>query len=227
MTAAEPAAPSLACRGVAARRGAVQLRDVNLTLYPGQCIQIRGETGSGRSLLMDVCAGLAPPEAGEVHLLGRRLDPKIGSRPLRDQIGVVFQVPHPIRNMTLFENVVLPRLYHRREKPQETEAAARGLLERFDLWEKRKLRPAELSPLERRKLDLVRALICEPKLLFLDSIIDALPKAERPALIDFLREKKAKGLSILVVENGGEASSLADSIFLLADARLYEQTDGN
>ncbi len=162
---------------VAELQGQECLSDVTLTVPAGECVVLMGPSRSGKSLILELCAGLVEPERGTVLVLGRdwaRVSAE-EEMSLRRRIGTVLQQPGLLSNMTLYNNVALPLRYHgarlgdsevrRRVVDQLRPLGIEALQDRF---------PAQLNPGEARCAAIARALVWEPDLLLLDDPIAGL-----------------------------------------------------
>jgi putative ABC transport system ATP-binding protein len=144
------------------------LKGVNLEVEPGQTVAVVGPSGSGKSSLISVAAGLERPTSGVVQLFGEdlgRLDEDKRARLRRGRVSLVFQSFHLLPNMTAEENVSAPLELARRERP---EATARDWLGRVGLAGRRTHYPHQLSGGEQQRVALARALAVQPTLLFAD-----------------------------------------------------------
>jgi ABC-type lipoprotein export system ATPase subunit len=226
-----PAAPAvLQVTGVTldyeGRPGA--LRDVNLRVARGQVVVVEGRSGSGKSSLMQVCAGLVPPTAGSVAILGRPLqetsreDAKgIGrggeSDAARGHIGLVFQHLHLLGELTARENVELPlRLRHAPRKAARERADA--ILALFGMTALADRLPHTLSGGERQRVAIARALATGPDLLLVDEPTSSLDRANAIEVAKALRAAAEAGAAVLVATHDellrglGEVLTIDDGV---------------
>jgi putative ABC transport system ATP-binding protein len=144
------------------------LQDVDLVVLPGERLAITGPSGSGKSSLIAVAAGLEKPTSGAVHLFGEdmaALNEDGRARLRRGRAALVFQSFHLLPNMTAEENVAAPLEIARRSKVRAT---ARDWLDRVGLASRLTHYPHQLSGGEQQRVALARALAVEPALLFAD-----------------------------------------------------------
>ena len=144
------------------------LQGADLQVFPGEQVAIVGPSGSGKSSLIAVAAGLEQPSSGAVRLFGEALaglDEDNRARLRRGQAALVFQSFHLLPNMTALENVSTPLEIARRPKAG---AIARDWLDRVGLAHRLGHYPHQLSGGEQQRVALARALAVEPKLLFAD-----------------------------------------------------------
>ncbi len=164
------------------------LRDVSLSLEPGQRLAIMGPSGSGKSTLLSILGVLESPTAGMVRLDG--VDPFAGSAAQRAafrnrRIGFVFQEHHLLPGCSALDNVLVPALATGRVS-REIAARGRRLLDRVGLAERMTHRPGELSGGERQRVAVARALLLSPRLLLADEPtgqLDSLAAAQAADLL--------------------------------------------
>ena len=180
------------------------LRDVNLTIEPGQSLAITGPSGCGKSTLLNVLGTLDEPDQGEVLFEGQ---PTKGLGPERlaalrsAGIGFVFQLHHLLPQCTVLENVLLPTLALE-ERPDEKASRDRAidLLKTVGLDHRAGYRPAQLSGGERQRAAVVRALINSPKLILADEPTGALDEQNSKLLTDLLVSLVDKfGIALVLV----------------------------
>ncbi|GAB4436481.1 MAG: ABC transporter ATP-binding protein [Turneriella sp.] len=158
---------------------------VSFALNRGEGMLISGPEGSGKSLILDLVMAKTLPKHGTIWHDGVILDLKKESEveKLRFSIGYVTQTAGLINNLSVLENIILPLRYHTEMKDDELFAAADIWIERYELGHRRNARPVALSASEMMRTAIIRALIVEPRILLLDSIVDALcPLASRRML---------------------------------------------
>nr|WP_221374260.1 ABC transporter ATP-binding protein [Actinoplanes polyasparticus] len=215
--------------------GVYAVRDVDLTVEPGELRAVIGPNGAGKSTLFALIGGQLAPDAGTVELDGRRID-RLPAH--RRGLGVVFQAARIFTGMTALENVMVGahgttragfvkaalRLPPFRAEEREIEARARECLARTGISEWAG-RPAETLPLgQQRALQLARALCGQPRLLLLDEPASGLRAGERERLAVLLGELRREGLTMLLVEHDvGFVMRLADRVTVLDLGRVIAQ----
>ena len=195
------------------------LKGVSLNVRSGEIMVIMGGSGSGKSTLLRYLLALNRPTSGRIRLLGHditRMD-ELQMYPLRKEIGVAFQGGALIRSMTVGENVQLPLREHTRLDDQTIEIMARMKLEVVNLSHAEQMMPSELSGGMLKRAALARAVVMDPRLLFLDEPsagLDPVVAAELDELILHLRD--AMNMTVVVVTHELESAfKIADRITVL------------
>jgi len=223
--------PVLEVRGVRLRRGAREvLRDLTLTVGAGDVVAVMGLSGSGKTSVLRVVAGLEPFEAGEIrigdvsHRPGRgRQDP--GHRAV-GQVGMVFQFHHLFEHLSALDNVCLAPVHVQGVSPADAAATATRLLEQLGVGHRRAALPRELSGGEAQRVAIARALALDPPLLLLDEPTASLDPARRGEFGSTLRSLAATGRALLVTSHDDDfVSDWATTVVILADGEVVEQGD--
>lgn len=196
----------------------IVLRDVSLTLQPGEYVAIVGESGVGKSTLLNLIAGLDRPDGGRLVLDGddyARLDEDALTRLRRDKLGFVFQAFHVLPHLTVRQNVVLP-LWLQGLHGEAAGAQAQQLLDAVGLGDRAGSWPRELSGGEMQRVAIARALVHSPRLVLADEPTGNLDPANGARIIALLgdRIRQAGAIGILVTHSQ-EAAATADRILHL------------
>lgn len=196
----------------------IVLRDVSLTLQPGEYVAIVGESGVGKSTLLNLIAGLDRPDGGRLVLDGddyARLDEDALTRLRRDKLGFVFQAFHVLPHLTVRQNVVLP-LWLQGLHGEAADAQAQQLLDAVGLGDRAGSWPRELSGGEMQRVAIARALVHSPRLVLADEPTGNLDPANGARIIALLgdRIRQAGAIGILVTHSH-EAAATADRILHL------------
>lgn len=215
----EPAA-AISLRGVSLFSGTEAVfADVTISMPVGSTTLVMGASGSGKSALLKVAAGLIPPDSGTVALLGSRLGTlaKPEERELRRRNGFVFQDAALWQNLTVYQNLALPLQYHGvTEGAAEVERRVRALAGEFGMQRRIDLRPAQLSAGERKMVSFLRAIILDPEVLFLDEPTSFVDHHGAELIIRRLRELKTRGTTMVASTHSARISSqLADYLVVL------------
>jgi len=197
------------------------LRGVNLVVSAGERVAVIGPSGSGKSSLIAVGAGLEAPSSGAVRLFGQdlsRLDEDGRARLRRGRAALVFQAFHLLPNMTAVENVATPLEI---AGTPGALATARGWLERVGLGQRLGHYPHQLSGGEQQRVALARALAARPALLFADEPTGNLDGATAAAVADLMFDLVAEvGAALVMVTHDPVLAERADRIVRMADGRV-------
>lgn len=213
----------LAVDGVAKRYGpVVALRDVDLTIAPGELHALLGANGAGKSTLVKVLSGVLAPDQGAIAVRGRTVAFRRPAEALAGGLATVFQDPALLPDLTVAENLRLTRV---------AEEPVRGWLERLELGGTDFSATVRSLPLAlQRMLDLARALATDPALLLLDEITATLPADLATRVFDVMHERKAAGGSVLFISHRlAEVLDHCDRATVLRDGRdvdAFAPTDG-
>lgn len=186
---------------------------------PGQFIAIMGESGVGKSTLLNLIAGLDAPDSGQVLVDGTAmsaLDDDAATRLRRTRMGFIFQAFHVLPHLTLQQNVALPLLLNRDATARAGEMlAAVGLAGRGDDF------PRQLSGGELQRVAIARALVHKPALLLADEPTGNLDPETAEGILHLLRtEIKANGAGAIMVTHSHAAAEMADQVWLLTRSGL-------
>ncbi len=201
------------------------LRDVSLSVLPGQVIAVTGYSGSGKSTLLGVLGGLDRPTSGEITFAGKAYgamtETQLGVL-RRKEIAFIFQSFNLLPALSAFENVLLSArisgLPWRQARLRTDE-----LLERVGMSERRSHRPAQLSGGEEQRVAIARALVSRPSLLLADEPTGDLDSANGAVVTDLLLELcRTNGSSCVVATHNLELAGRADVNLALKDGALLD-----
>jgi branched-chain amino acid transport system ATP-binding protein len=194
--------PVLAAEGVGKRFGALVVLDgVALSVAPGEPVGIVGPNGAGKTTLLDVLAGAQRPEAGTITLRGRDVTRLGAAARCTLGVGRTHQVPRPFTDMTAFENVLVGATTGGGLRGGEARERALEALETAGLLPLANRRAATLGLLDRKRLELARALATGPAVLLLDEVAGGLTDEETHELVATVQELEASGLAIVWIEH--------------------------
>ena len=197
------------------------LRGISLMIEPGEAVALLGPSGSGKSSLMMVLAGLERPTAGRVSVAGNdlnALDENGLARLRRTQIGIVFQSFHLLPTMTAWENTAIPMEL---AGAPDAAAAAKAALERVGLGHRIGHYPGQLSGGEQQRVAIARALVADPALLLADEPTGNLDGATGRVVIDCLfAEQARRGSALLLITHDPNLAERCDRQLYLEDGRI-------
>jgi len=219
---ARPAANALECRALGKQYGArrIVLDRLDFTLARGEYVAIMGESGVGKSTLLNLIAGLDAPDAGELLIDGismSALDDDGATRLRREKLGFVFQAFHILPHLTLAQNIALPLLLNSLplQRAQQMLGAV-GLAGRGNDF------PRQLSGGELQRVAIARALVHRPRLILADEPTGNLDPDTAHEVLMLLREEiKANGASAIIVTHSPAAAATADRVLELTKSGLH------
>lgn len=197
--------------------------DVSLNVAEKGMVAIVGPSGSGKSTLLHMIGAMDRPTHGEVIVAGQNLGSLSHgelTRVRRQMVGFVFQTFNLIPNLTAMENVALPMEFKGTPRSARTERA-RALLERFQLGQRLKHYPKELSGGEMQRVAIARAIANEPRLVLADEPTGNLDSRSGQLIYELLQEI-ANERTVLVVTHAESLARLADRIIHIRDGKLLD-----
>lgn len=182
--------------------GAVVVADASsFDVAQGEAVGILGPNGAGKTSLFNLITGSLRADSGTMRFDGRDITKLPAAARCKMGVARSFQIPQPFVGMTVFENALVGATQGAGFRGREAEAHALDVLHETGLADKANMRAGSLSLLERKRLELARALSAKPKLLLLDEIAGGLTDAECGALIDTIKRIHASGTTIIWIEH--------------------------
>lgn len=182
--------------------GAVVVADASsFDVAQGEAVGILGPNGAGKTSLFNLITGSLRADSGTMRFDGRDITKLPAAARCKMGVARSFQIPQPFVGMTVFENALVGATQGAGFRGREAEAHALDVLHETGLADKANMRAGSLSLLERKRLELARALSAKPKLLLLDEIAGGLTDAECGALIDTIKRIHAGGTTIIWIEH--------------------------
>jgi branched-chain amino acid transport system ATP-binding protein len=209
--------PLLALHDVHKSYGAVKVTDgISLAVAEGETLGILGPNGAGKTTLFNLISGDVRADAGRIEYEGRDIGGLKPHRRCHAGIGRSYQVPQPFGAMSVFENLVTAACFGAGEGERQAWATAHEVLAATGLLTHANQPAGSLTLLNRKRLELARALATRPKLLLLDEIAGGLTEPEAQALVEELRRIKASGVTMIWIEHVVHALlSVADRLFVI------------
>jgi branched-chain amino acid transport system ATP-binding protein len=218
-------APLLQLDGVSRSFGSLKVTDgLTLAVAPGEALGIIGPNGAGKTTLMNLIAGDLAVDAGRIHFDGRDINRLGPAQRCRAGIARSYQIPHPFVGLTVLENVLVGAVFGAGHGERAARPLALRALERTGLAAKANRLAGALPLLDRKRLELARALATEPRLLLLDEIAGGLTEHEVHELLDTIRAIRAEGVTIVWIEHIVHALlAIVDRLVALDFGRMITQ----
>jgi branched-chain amino acid transport system ATP-binding protein len=192
----------LSLQNLGKRYGALVVTDgVSFDVGEGEIVGILGPNGAGKTTLFNLIAGTVRPDRGNIVFEGEDVTPLSVSERCRRGISRSFQIPHPFGGMTVFENVLVGATFGRKAQEVSPETRTAQVLELTGLKPKANSLAGSLTLLERKRLEMARALATDPRLLLLDEIAGGLTERECQSLLAAIRDVHASGVTIVWIEH--------------------------
>jgi branched-chain amino acid transport system ATP-binding protein len=197
--------------------GALRVIDgLSLTVAEGETLGVLGPNGAGKTTLFNLITGDARGERGSIRFNGSEIGGEPPHRRCRLGIGRAYQVPQPFSAMTVFENLVVAAAFGSQRHEKETYDDVVRILGETDLLAKANRLAGSLTLLDRKRLELARALATRPRLLLLDEIAGGLTEHEALELVAEIRRIKAQGVTMVWIEHVVHALlAVADRLLVL------------
>lgn len=192
----------LALNDVSKSFGALKVtQNVSFALEKGGALGIIGPNGAGKSTLFNLITGNVSVDSGSIHLDGADVTRQSPMARCLSGVGRTFQIPQPFDKLTVFENLLVAGAFGRRKTEREVAENCADILVQTGLAPRANDVAGGLSLLQRKRLELARAMATDPKLLLLDEIAGGLTEAECVQLVATIRSLHATGVSIIWIEH--------------------------
>jgi len=225
--------------GVSKSYGALKAVDsVNLAVEDGEALAVIGPNGAGKTTLFNLISGDVAPSKGRIVFAGADMTAMAPHGRSRLGIGRSYQIPHPFANMSVFENLLVGAIYGGGKSERDSYGRCCEVLRATGLYDKANVPARTLTLLQRKRLELARALAIEPKLLLLDEIAGGLTEFECGELVETIKAIHARGTTIvwiehivhallsvasrLIVMNFGQILAQGEPHGVMADAKVRE-----
>lgn len=209
--------PLLSLHAVSKSYGALKVTDnLTLSVTQGETLGILGPNGAGKTTLFNLISGDTKVDAGRVVFKGDDMTAVPPHLRCRSGIGRSYQVPQPFSNMSVFENLVTAACFGGGETETQAWETAYKVLEQTGLIQFANKSAGSLTLLNRKRLELARALATNPELLLLDEIAGGLTEHEAQELVEELKRIKDTGVTMIWIEHVVHALlSVADRLFVI------------
>jgi glutamate transport system ATP-binding protein len=226
MIGTEDSTPLVSLENVNKHFGSVHvLRDINLSVSPGEVVVVVGPSGGGKSTLCRTINRLETIDRGTIRFEGRPL-PEEGNAlaRLRSEVGMVFQSFNLFAHKTILENVTLGPIHVRKMPRERAERRGMELLERVGIGAQASKYPAQLSGGQQQRTAIARALAMDPKMILFDEPTSALDPEMVQEVLDVMLGLARDGMSMLVVTHEmGFARRAANRVVFMAGGEIVEE----
>jgi branched-chain amino acid transport system ATP-binding protein len=225
VTQAATGRPLLEARGVVKRWGAVVVANgIDLSVTAGSIVGVIGPNGAGKTTLLNILGGDVRPDAGRILLDGRDVSRANASRRARLGIGRTYQVPRPFAGLTAFENALVAAQQAGGHHGAESHDRAAKAIYDCGLASRANVTGADLRLLDRKRLELARAIAAGPSVVLLDEVAGGLTEGEVGELTDIVISLRGAGLTFLWVEHVVSAlTATADRLICLSGGRVIAE----
>ena len=204
------------------------LNGVDLTIYRGEFCAIVGTSGSGKSTMLNMLAGLEKPTKGEVIVAGEHLENMTENQLVRfrrEKIGFIFQSFNLLGTMNAVENVALPLTFRGVDKKTREEKASK-MLDLVGLSKHKKHRPNEMSGGQQQRVGVARALVLDPEIIFADEPTGNLDSHTSEDVLKLMRKVvQEKNQTLVMVTHDNHLAGCADRIFHIIDGKIVKIED--
>jgi len=195
--------------------------EISFAVMEGEALGIVGPNGAGKSTLLSLITGVLKSDSGHIAYAGRDIS-KISAES-RGRMGIArsFQIPRPFVDMTVFENTLVSATFAGGQRGQQGYDEAYGALERTGLLHLADVPAGQLRLLDRKRLELARALASKPRLILLDEIAGGLTEKEIPPLVELIKDLRASGMTVVWIEHIVHALlAVVDRLMCLAGGKI-------
>jgi branched-chain amino acid transport system ATP-binding protein len=194
--------PILELDGISKKFGALTVAEqISLAVGEGEALGIIGPNGAGKSTLFNLVTGNIAPDSGRIRFLGHDVTRAPPMARCLSGMGRTFQIPQPFEKLTVFENLLVAGAFGSRKREAEVSDRCAEILVATGLIDKANVVAGSLSLLQRKRLELARALATDPKLLLLDEIAGGLTEGECRSLVATIRAIHARGIAVIWIEH--------------------------
>jgi branched-chain amino acid transport system ATP-binding protein len=211
--------------GISKSFGAIVVaNDINLRVNDGEALGIIGPNGAGKSTLFNILTGLVRADSGQVVLDGVDITLASPEERCRAGLGRSFQIPQPFSGLTVYENLCVAALFGAGVGERDVVSMCGEILSLMGLEAKANVLAGRLPLLDRKRLELARALATRPKILLLDEIAGGLTDAECDELLGMINDIRSRGIAIVWVEHVTHALlKVVDRLIALESGRIIAQ----
>lgn len=201
------------------------LRGIDLDIKKGEFVAIMGESGGGKTTLLNIIGGLHPPSGGKYFLAGENIGDVRDDFTLafirNKKMGFIFQQFNLFSRLNALKNVAMPALYAGKPR-KEREEKAKELLDSLGMGDRINFKPTELSGGQQQRVAICRAIMNDPEIILADEPTGALDSKSGLELMNIFTNFKKQGRTVVMVTHTSEAAKYADRIIYLRDGKVTD-----
>lgn len=204
-------------------KDAIVLNNVSLEINKGDFTAVMGPSGSGKSTLLYSISSMDNPDEGEVIFEGidvYKLSESELSKFRLNKMGFVFQNSQLLKNLSIFDNIILPGMVAKRESIEVVRARATELMSKMGIEDIKDRNIREVSGGQLQRAAICRAMINSPEILFMDEPTGALNSEAASQVMEILKKLNQEGISIMLVTHDAKMASMAKKIIYIKDGKL-------
>lgn len=177
------------------------IRDLSLSVLAGEFVGVIGPNGAGKTTLFGLIAGNLHPDFGRITFDGQDVTRQRAQQRCHSGIGRTFQIPQPFQSLSVFENALVSATFGAQRRAHDSSMVAANAIKRCGLASFADQPAGSLGLLQRKRLELARALATQPRLLLLDEVAGGLTDPEMAELVELVQELHAENITILWIEH--------------------------
>ena len=204
-------------------KDAIVLNNVSLEINKGDFTAVMGPSGSGKSTLLYSISSMDNPDEGEVIFEGidvYKLSESELSKFRLNKMGFVFQNSQMLKNLSIFDNIILPGMVAKRESIEVVRARATELMSKMGIEDIKDRNIREVSGGQLQRAAICRAMINSPEILFMDEPTGALNSEAASQVMEILKKLNQEGISIMLVTHDAKMASMAKKVIYIKDGKL-------
>ena len=209
-------------------KDAIVLNNVSLEINKGDFTAVMGPSGSGKSTLLYSISSMDNPDEGEVIFEGidvYKLSESELSKFRLNKMGFVFQNSQLLKNLSIFDNIILPGMVAKRESIEVVRARATELMSKMGIEDIKDRDIREVSGGQLQRAAICRAMINSPEILFMDEPTGALNSEAASQVIEILKKLNQEGISIMLVTHDAKMASMAKNVIYIKDGKLVGEIE--
>jgi len=197
------------------------LKGVSLTINKGEMVAVMGPSGSGKSTLLHIIGLIDTPTEGSIEIDNKDVSKLNLSKFRNEYIGFVFQLSYLLPEFTALENVMMPLLISKKEKPKEK---AINILKKLGLEHRVNHKPSQLSGGEQQRVAIARAIVNNPKILVADEPTGNLDSENTKIVMEIFKNlNKEKNTTIIIATHDIEVAKNCDRIIYIKDGKIFKE----